>query len=60
LGLRGEVSGSYDIWKLKLYHPEDDAVRGLVEASEATGGHDEEEEKEEEESTRCYICICIC
>ena len=40
LGLHGEVSGSDDVGKLELYHPEDDAVRGLVEASKATGGHD--------------------
>jgi len=40
LGLHGEVGGSDDVGKLELYYPEDDAVRGLIQASKATGGHD--------------------
>ena len=40
LGLHGEVGGSDDVGKLELNDAKDDAVRGLVEASKATGGHD--------------------
>jgi hypothetical protein len=38
--LHGEVGGSDDVGKLELYYHEDDAVRGLIQASKATGGHD--------------------